>query len=186
MKIKKLVKMLSNFPRIVKRFLGDLPKDDYPVLDTFKYVSCWRGFVMDSSQSSMRDLFKRLNVRGESMDISTFSKASKSRDPIIFQSIFSQRRNNLKRIKNIDAKSLVLFPRDSTIISLTSKLLWKEGYHQVKLFSGINLLTTEPDGILIHFGQGHDSKYGEGTIAATPRNGISIMDSGERSSGFPT
>jgi IS4 transposase len=61
---------------------------------------------------------------------------------------------------------------------LTSKLLWKEGYHQVKLFSGINLLTAEPGGILIHFGQGHDSKYGEETIAATPKNGVNIMDRG--------
>lgn len=61
---------------------------------------------------------------------------------------------------------------------MTSKLLWKEGYHQVKLFSGINLLTAEPGGILIHFGQGHDSKYGEETIAATPKNGVNIMDRG--------
>jgi putative transposase len=45
-------------------------------------------------------------------------------------------------------------------------------------FSGINLLTAEPDGILIHFGQGHDSKYGEETIAATPKNGVSVMDRG--------
>jgi putative transposase len=60
----------------------------------------------------------------------------------------------------------------------TSKLLWKEGYYQVKLFSGINLLTAEPGGILIHFGQGHDSKYGEETIAATPKNGFNIMDRG--------
>jgi hypothetical protein len=31
---------------------------------------------------------------------------------------------------------------------------------------------------LIHFGQGYDSKYGEETIAATPENGVSIMDRG--------
>jgi putative transposase len=84
-------------------------------------------------------------------------------------------RSDLNKKKNIDPKALVLFPIDSTIISLTSKLLWKEGYHllgemhaeetsarfhpQVKLFSGINLLTAEPGGILIHFGQGHDSKF---------------------------
>jgi putative transposase len=170
--------MLSNFPAVVERFLGDLPKDDYPVLNTFKFVSCWLSFVIDSSQSSMRDLFKRLNIRGESMNISTFSKASKNRDPVIFHRIFSKLRNKLKSAKDSDAKSLVLFPIDSTIISLTSKLLWKEGYHQVKLFSGINLLTAEPDGILIHFGQGHDSKYGEETIAATPKNGVSVMDRG--------
>ena len=170
--------MVSNFPAIVKRFLKDLPTDDYPVLDTFTFVSCWMSFVMDQSQSSMRDLFKRLNVRGIDMDISTFSKASKNRDPIIFHDLFFKSRNELKKKNSIESKALVLFPIDSTIISLTSKLLWKEGYHQVKLFSGINLLTAEPDGILIHFGQGHDSKYGEETIAATPKNGVSIMDRG--------
>ena len=170
--------MVSNFPAIVKRFLKDLPTDDYPVLDTFTFVSCWMSFVMDQSQSSMRDLFKRLNVRGIDMDISTFSKASKNRDPIIFHDLFFKLRNELKKKNSIESKALVLFPIDSTIISLTIKLLWKEGYHQVKLFSGINLLTAEPDGILIHFGQGHDSKYGEETIAATPKNGVSVMDRG--------
>ncbi len=186
--------MLSNFPKIIKHFLGDLPKDDYPVLNTFMFVSCWLSFVMDQSQSSMRDLFKRLNVRGIDMDISNFSKASKNRDPIIFHNLFLRLRKELKKQRNIDTKSLVLFPIDSTIVTLTSKLLWKEGYHllgethaeetsarfhpQVKLFSGINLLTAEPDGILIHFGQGHDSKYGEETIAATPKNGVSVMDRG--------
>jgi putative transposase len=177
-KKQKLVWMLSNFPKIIKHFLGDLPKDDYPVLNTFRFVSCWLSFVMDQSQSSMRDLFKRLNVRGIDMDISTFSKASKNRDPIIFHNLFISLRKELKKQRNIDTKSLVLFPIDSTIVTLTSKLLWKEGYHQVKLFSGINLLTAEPDGILIHFGQGHDSKYGEETIAATPKNGVSVMDRG--------
>ena len=185
-KNKKLVSMLSNFPSIINKFLGDLPKDDYPVLDTFKFVSCWLSFVMDQSQFSMRDLFKRLNVRGIDMDISTFSKASKNRDPVTFHNLFFRLRSELNKKKNIDPKALVLFPIDSTIISLTSKLLWKEGYHQVKLFSGINLLTAEPGGILIHFGQGHDSKYGEETIAATPKNGVNIMDSGARSSGSPT
>jgi putative transposase len=170
--------MLSNFPSIINKSLGDLPKDDYPVLDTFKFVSCWLSFVMDQSQSSMRDLFKRLNVRGINMDISTFSKASKNRDPVVFHNLFLRLRGELNKKKNIDPKALVLFPIDSTIISLTSKLLWKEGYHQVKLFSGINLLTAEPGGILIHFGQGHDSKYGEETIAATPKNGVNIMDRG--------
>jgi IS4 transposase len=133
---------------------------------------------MDQSQFSMRDLFKRLNVRGIDMDISTFSKASKNRDPVVFHNLFLRLRSELNKKKNIDPKALVLFPIDSTIISLTSKLLWKEGYHQVKLFSGINLLTAEPGGILIHFGQGHDSKYGEETIAATPKNGVNIMDRG--------
>ncbi|MCW6035552.1 IS4 family transposase, partial [Spirulina subsalsa FACHB-351] len=36
--------MLSNFPQIVKKCLGHLPQDDYPVLDTFKFVSIWLEF----------------------------------------------------------------------------------------------------------------------------------------------
>jgi putative transposase len=142
-----------------------------------KYL-CLVHFWDAPSQSSMRDLFKRLNVRGIDMDVSTFSKASKNRDPVVFHNLFLRLRNELSKKKNIDSKALVLFPIDSTIISVTSKLLWKEGYHQVKLFSGINLLTAEPGEILIHFGQGHDSRDGEETIGATPKNGVNIMDRG--------
>jgi putative transposase len=62
----------------------------------------------------------------------------------------------------------------------TLRLPQRAFHPQVKLFSGINLLTAEPDGILIQFEQEHDSKYGEETIAATPRNGVSSSN-GRRS-----
>jgi putative transposase len=94
--------MVSNFPAIVKLFLKDFPTDDYPVLDTFTFGACWMSFVMDQSQSSMRDLFKRLNIRGIDMDISTFSKASKNRDPIIFHNLCLKSRNELRKKNNID------------------------------------------------------------------------------------
>ena len=64
------------------------------------------------------------------------------------------------------------------VISLTSKLLWSQGYHQVKLFCGLDSWTSEPGGIVIHFGQGHDYKYGHQTVAAIPENGVGIMDRG--------
>lgn len=38
------------------------------------------------------------------------------------------------------------------------------------------------EGVAIHFGQGHDSKHGHETIAATPEKGVSIMDRGFSSS----
>ncbi len=44
------------------------------------------------------------------MDISTFSKASKNRDPVIFHNLFSRLRSELNKKKNID-------PRASSIIS---------------------------------------------------------------------
>ena len=46
---------LSNFPKIVKLILKDLAKNDAPVLNTFLFVSCWLGWVMDQSLVSMRD-----------------------------------------------------------------------------------------------------------------------------------
>ncbi|NJK63218.1 MAG: IS4 family transposase [Synechococcaceae cyanobacterium SM2_3_1] len=168
--------MTSNFPKIAKKILSDLPKDDYPVLNTFLFVSCWLSFALDQSQSTMRSLFFRLNTRGISVDISTFSKASKSRDTKHFERILTNLKGRLKQ--RIDPDKLALFPLDSTVISLTSKLLWEQGYHQVKLFSGLNLLNAEPGGILIHFGQGHDSRYGDETIYATPENGVAVMDRG--------
>lgn len=170
--------LLSNFPQIVQKHLGHLPQDDYPVLNTFKFVSIWLSFVLDQSQSSMRSLFQRLNIRGETVDISTFSKASKSRETQVFCNLFLELQKEVKKKAGINLDKWVIFPLDSTIISLTSKLLWEAGYQQVKLFSGINLSTGEAGGIVIHFGQGHDSKYGNETIAATPKNGVAVMDRG--------
>ncbi len=175
--------MISNFSRLVKKHLRHLPKDDYPSLNSFLFVSTWLSFALDQSQSSMRCLFKRLNVRGIDVDISTFSKASKVRDPMVFFQLFKKIREELHVEHKQNKNNLALFPLDSTIVTLTSKLLWNQGYHQVKLFSGLNLLTAEPEGILIHFGQGHDSKYGDNTIDATPENGVSIMDRGFSSQG---
>jgi IS4 transposase len=117
-------------------------------------------------------------MRGIDIDISTFSKASKKRDADIFYNLFVQLRKELKKEKKVGKEDLVLFPLDSTIVTLTSKLMWNQGYGQVKLFSGINNCTNELDGILIHFGNGHDSKYGETTIEAIPEDAVGVMDRG--------
>ena len=170
--------IISNFPKIVKKHLGHLPQDDYPVLSTFKFTSLWLSFVLDQSQTSMRSLFKRLNVRGENLHISTFSKARKKRSSKSFHDLFIQLTKSLKDARKIKADDLMMFPLDSTIVTLTSKLLWSQGFPQVKLFSGLNLSTGEPGGIFIYFGQGHDSKQGNQTIKATPENGVAVMDRG--------
>lgn len=167
----------SNFPKVIKTLLKDLPKNDYPVLNTFLFASCWLGWVMDRSLVSMRDLLFRLNSRGIEIDISTFSKGSKTRDVQIFEEILNKAICQLRRKKG-KSKSKILFPLDSTVIGLTSKLLWCQGYHQVKLFCGCNNWTNEVGGVVINFGQGHDSKYGEKTIKEIPENGIGIMDRG--------
>ncbi len=63
--------MVYSFPIIVKDILKDLPKKDYPVLNSRLFVSCWIGFSLDKSLTSMRDLFRRLKVGGINLDIST-------------------------------------------------------------------------------------------------------------------
>lgn len=168
---------VSNFPKVIKHLLKDLPQKDYPVLNTFFFTSCWLGWVMDQSLMSMRDLIFRLNSRNIKIDISTFSKASKTRDVAIFEKLLEKAIKNLKNKKGT-TKNKIYFPLDSTIITLTSKLLWSQNYHQVKLFCGLNNWTNEVGGIVINFGQGHDSKYGEKTIEEIPENGIGIMDRG--------
>ena len=75
---------------------------------------------MDQSLVSMRDLITRVNSRGKKLDLSTFSKASKSRNPEIFEKILNQGLRKLKKKKGV-TKDKIYFPLDSTIISLTSK-----------------------------------------------------------------
>ncbi len=132
---------------------------------------------MDRSLETMRSLFLRLNAQNIEMDISTFSKASKNRSAEVFEKIINKRLKKLKQKKSRN-NSKILSLLDSTIITLTSKLLWAEGSHQVKLFAGINSGTNEVGGISIHFGQGHDSKHGNKTINEIPETGIGIMDRG--------
>ncbi len=168
---------VSNFPKIIKSLLKDLPKNDYPVLNTFMFTSCWIGWGMDKSLVSMRDLITRVNSREKKLDLSTFSKASKNRNPEVFEKILNQGIKKLKRKKGL-TKDKIYFPLDSTIITLTSKLLWQKGYHQVKLLAGLNSFTSEIGGIKIHFGQGHDSKPGQETIENPPHNGVAVMDRG--------
>lgn len=91
---------------------------------------------MDQSLVSMRDLTLRLNSRGIEIDISTFSKGSKHRNPKNFELILDKAIQELKQKKG-SSEQKILFPLDSTIVALTSKLLWCQGYHQVKLFCGL-------------------------------------------------
>jgi len=73
---------------------------------------------------------------------------------------------------------LALFALDSTTITLTSKLLWNQGSHQVKLLSGINLINSELPGVSLHFGKYRDSKYAKETVESIPANAVGIMDRG--------
>jgi hypothetical protein len=119
----------------------------------------------------MRDLSARLKMPGINVNTSTFSKASKIRETEPFEKIINELNKRLVSKKGKEAAQ-ALFPIDSTIISLTSKLLWQKGRHQVKLFCGLNSITTEVGGIVSNFGQVHDSKQGQKTIEEIPLNRV--------------
>ena len=124
----------------------------------------------------MRDLFYRLNHAGISVDMSTFSKACKTRKDQPFCRIYVELIHQLKRQN--PAAAQMLFPIDSTVVTLTSKLFWQQGYHQVKLLNGVNLTQGNPSDCLIHFGQGHDARFVDSILWMIPENGIGIMDRG--------
>lgn len=171
--------IINTFPKIVKNILKALPKNDYPVLNSRLFFECWLSYAMDNSLTSMRDLFKRLNNTGYEVDISTFSKASAHRSHKPFQEIY-QKLNELVQKK--DSKKFhnkyAICPIDSTIVTLTSKLLWVLGHHQVKLFSALNLATGSPEDNFINFGHDHDYKFGSKIISNLPQNAVGVMDRG--------
>ncbi|MEN9274551.1 MAG: IS4 family transposase, partial [Gloeomargarita sp. DG02_4_bins_56] len=71
--------MITTFPSIVKSILKQLCPNDYPVLNSRLFFEIWLTFVLDKGLTSMRDLFYQLNKSGISANISTFSKACKTR-----------------------------------------------------------------------------------------------------------
>ncbi len=126
--------MVFSFPQVVNTLFKQFSERDYSVLNTRLFVSCWIGFALDQSLTSMRDLLGRLKLGGYEMDISTFSKANQHRSLVPFQELYRQVLELVKR-KNpnlSEGARYVTCPIDSTIITLTSKLLWALGYHQVK------------------------------------------------------
>jgi len=167
---------LSSFPKIVKPILKQLSTADYPVLNSRLFFEIWLTFILDQSLTSMRDLFYRLKHSGIKIDISTFSKACKSRQDQKFCRIYVELIERLKH-QNPTAGQM-LFPIDSTVITLTSKLFGQQNYHQVKLMNGINLAQGNPSECLIHFGQGNDMRFVDEVLGMIPENGVGIMDRG--------
>jgi putative transposase len=116
------------------------------------------------------------------MDISTFSKANQHRSLKPFQELYQQVLGLVKRNKTKDkSTSLELYeicPIDSTIISLTSKLLWALGYHQVKRLSVFNNSNQTGEYPLIHFGQDHDYKFATKMTENLTEKQVGVMDRG--------
>jgi putative transposase len=174
-----LIVIINSLPKIVKDILRGLPKNDYPVLNSRLFFECWLSYALDNSLTSMRDLFKRLNNTGFDVDISTFSKANTHRSQEPFQKIYQQLNKLVhgKSQKKLHNKYTIC-PIDSTIITLTSKLLWVLGHHQVKLFSSLNLSTGTPEDNFINFGHNHDYKFGSKMMSNLPADAVGVMDRG--------
>ena len=154
-------------------------KSRYPVLNSRLFVECWLAYALDNSLTSMRDLFKRLNNTGFDVDISTFSKANTHRSQEVFRKIYHQLNQVVQnKVRKKLHDKYAICPIDSTIIILTSKLLWVLGHHQVKLFSYLNLSTGSPEDNLINFGHDHDYKSGSSMMSNLPLDAVEIMDRG--------
>ena len=78
---------MTNFSKLIKELLKPLPKNDYPALETFTFLSCWIGFALDKSIVSMRDICSGIVLQGINVNLSTFSKASKIRETSPFEKV---------------------------------------------------------------------------------------------------
>jgi putative transposase len=149
---------------------------DYPKLNTLLFVEIWLMFIFDRSINSMRDLFRKLKFSNINLDISTFSKALKSRDIAPLQEIYLNLVNRLNQ-SNPDNQSKII-PIDSTIIRLASKLFWQKGYHQVKMLNSFDFSRGVIDDFFVSFGQNHDMYFKEKIINMIPQDSIAVMDRG--------
>jgi putative transposase len=126
----------NSFAGMVKFLLKDLPTHDYPVLNPRLFCSIWFTAVLDKGVKSLRDLFYQFNHGGTKVDLSTFSKANKTRDPQIFMRLYHKLWRYIEQAH--PKKKLFLCPFDAKVIPLMSKLFWRQGYRQVKLITTLN------------------------------------------------
>jgi wyosine [tRNA(Phe)-imidazoG37] synthetase (radical SAM superfamily) len=121
--------IVNHFPKIFKALLKWLQKKDYPVLNSRLFVECWLAYTLDKSLTSIRDLFKRINPTRFEVDISTFSQSNTHRSQEPFRNIYEQLNQLIPKeaYKKLHNK-YAINPIDSTIITLTSKLLWVLGH----------------------------------------------------------
>ena len=129
MKIHLLIIIVNYLTQIVKDILKGLPKNDYPVLKSRLFVECWLAYTLKNSLTSMRDLFKRIHPTGFEVYLSTFSQANTHRSQEPFRKIYEQLNQLvLKEAQKKLHNKYAICPIDSTIITLTSKLLWVLGH----------------------------------------------------------
>ncbi len=145
---------LKQLRQLIKPLLKLLPQNDYPVLHSQLFVLLWIQFILDARVFTMRGLFFLLNHLSFKVDIFTFSKAFKHRSTELLQHILRELQQRLKRQNYGEFKHL--FPLDSTIITLTSKLFWQQQVYQVKLSLGFDVNAGNIGDEIITFGQTND------------------------------
>ena len=99
------------------------------------FCSIWFTGILDKGINSLRNLFYQLNHAGIKVDLSTFSKANKTRDAQIFMHLYHKLLYYIEEAH--PEKRLVLCPFNATVIPLMSRLFWLQGYRQVKLIQSI-------------------------------------------------
>ena len=164
----------NSFPGIVKFLLKDLPTNDYPVLNSRLFCSIWFTGILDKGINSLRDLFYQLNHAGIKVDLSTFSKANKTRDPQIFMHLYHKLLHYIESAH--PEKRLVLCPFDATVIPLMSKLFWLQGYRQLKLITTLHQDTKSTGHLLLSLGQEHEINFGEDMVKMLPENGVAVAN----------
>jgi putative transposase len=87
-------------------------------------------------------------------------------------------KQNKTKDKSTSLELYEICPIDSTIISLTSNLLWALGYHQVKLLNVFNNSNQTGEYPLIHFGQDHDYKFATKMTENLTEKQVGVMDRG--------
>ncbi|NEO79808.1 hypothetical protein [Moorena sp. SIO4G3] len=114
---------------------------------------------MDKSVVNMRDLLKRLNLQEIDLTNPNFYKAVNKRETFFSPEITHQFQRQLNSKKNQVKNRNLFIPvseawptaDSSTIFTLKNKLSWSQGYHQVKLFCGLDICRSDVGGIVIHY-----------------------------------
>jgi putative transposase len=116
--------------------------------------------------------------------LSTFSKANQHRSLKPFQELYQEvlglvkRKKGKKKVSDRAVDDYEICPIDSTVIILTSKLLWALGYHQVKLFSVFNNDNQTGEHPQVNFGQAHDYKFATQLTENLGEKQVGAMDRG--------
>jgi putative transposase len=162
---------------MVKFLLKDLPIHNYPVLNSRLFCFIWFTAILDKGVNSLRDLFYQLNHTSTQVNLSTFSKANKTRDSQVFMRLYHKLLRYITQAH--PEKKLVLCPFDTTVIPLMSKLFWRQGDRQVKLITTLNQDTKFTGRLILSPGQAHEiNNFGEDMVKILPENGVAVGDRG--------